>query len=289
MGPVVSSRYALLLLAGLPAASGCRCTEEEEPEVVPQVLVHRGDLVVIEERAAEFVEGRVLSSGRAGIEVELAGGGNKSRVAPGDVYPLPPNGPDPHPGELAICRGPREWFGCRLVGPIGSAELQVTDAHGEVARVVRGQVLRPSSVTKLNLERSFQRGLQFRRFVEEASRAGRPRAPASFELKPRAPVIALRGRGWYDAHVHELVPGGAYVEWNDSKVREMVRTENIVSPPPHQASTKAGDYVLLRPSSVAEPWRPARVEEVSDGALSVTSPGLDQERVSPRDVLPLAR
>src|SRR6187431_1646488 len=77
-------------------------------------LVSRGDHVVVEPRAAEFFEGRVLSIGKSELRIEPVGKHEGILVSVSDVYALPKDSPVVKPAQFAICRVEQRWLGCRV-------------------------------------------------------------------------------------------------------------------------------------------------------------------------------
>ncbi len=248
----------------------------------------RGETIVVEQSAAQFVAGRVI--GRQGDMVRIQGTkeGPSITVRIPEVYRLPGGKHPMHPGDLGICRldGAR-WVGCRVEAVNGN-ELGVAEPDGSTHRLPATAVLWPNELTALNLQHYFARGAERRRFLREAERAGPPRPPPDWRPHPRERILGARAGCWYSAKLRELGKERVYVVWQaDERVTELSRAD-LLPEPPYAFIPHRGSYVLARPSSPAEPWETVRVEAVLSPEHLVVA-GLDGERhqVTVGDVVPL--
>ena len=282
--PGHSHRLALALLA-------CASCHKREPEgaLAPAPSgPERGEMVVVEQHAAQFVAGRVIARQGDMLRVQGAGEGPSLAARVAEIYRLPGGEQKLRPGDLAICGLERErWVGCR-VESVSGAEFVVTDADGESHRLSRTNVLVPNELTALNLQRHFARAAVRNRFLREARQAGGPRAPADWRPRPHERLLAARAGRWYSAKLRELGKERVYVTWQaDERVTELSRAD-LVPQPPYDFAPHRGSYVLARPSSPADPWETVRVEAaLSTERLLVVNVNEERREVTLGDVVPL--
>jgi hypothetical protein len=274
-----------LLLLGAAVASCTRKGDPPAPERPPGPT--RGERVVVEARAADFFEGRVLSVSESRLRVEPAQGGDPISVTVADVYRLP-GAPivAPHRDQLLVCRVESAWIGCRVEAVEGE-RLRVSTLAGASATIPTNAVLLPTALTELNLRQRFARVAERRRFREGARAAGKPVAPPAFRVLPRARVIAERAGAWYGGVIHEIEDSDAYVRFDGTGLSERVPNERIVPEPPYPAAPARGDFALVRPLSPAEPWSPVRVVAVTAQDFKVADENGEERVVIARDLLPL--
>ncbi|MFC1641832.1 hypothetical protein ACFL5O_03960 [Myxococcota bacterium] len=248
----------------------------------------RGESVVVEKSAAQFVVGRVVARQGAMLELQGIGDGPAISVRSSDVYRLPGHGQALARDELGICgTDSHRWVGCR-VRSVAAEELVVVDSNGLQYRVKPAQVLVPSELTLLNLKHHFARGERRQRFVQDLARAGAPRAPPAWRARPGERVLALRGGHWYSARVHELGKKRIDVEWlANGRVTELPR-EELIPEPPYEFVPRRGVHCLTRPLSVAEAWEGVRIQTVvsTETVLVVRLNGQSRE-VAVHDLVPL--
>lgn len=250
--------------------------------------MQRGEHVVVEPRAAEFFEARVLSVGRGELRVEPVGGGEPRSVAPGDVYPLPVSPVAARKDQLLICRVRGHWMGCRVEAG-SERELRVRTLSSEsVVVVASGAALVPTPLTEMNLRQRFTRVRERKQFEDAVARAGEPLRPAGFRVLPRGRVVARRGPGWYSGVVHEVLDEGAYVTFEGDGLRERIADADIVPEPPYPAAPARGDFALVRPLSPVEAWSPVRILGVNAHDFKVQDVSTEERVVGLRDLLPLA-
>ncbi|HWA75030.1 MAG TPA: hypothetical protein VG937_21975 [Polyangiaceae bacterium] len=247
----------------------------------------RGDSVVVEPRAAEFFEGRVLSVNGERLRVEPLGGGEPLSVSRADVYPLSGAPSALSPGQFAICRNSATPSGCR-VEQVSNDRVHVTLLSQSKLSLAPSSVLSPSASTELNLRQAFARNTARLEFERDAARAALPVSPPGFLPALHARVLVHRAGGWYSGVVHELREKVAYVAFAPDSVREQVPRSELLPEPPYATQPTRGDFVLVRPDSPAEPWRTLRVLGTSERDFRVGAPGNDERVVSIRDLVPLA-
>jgi hypothetical protein len=265
----------------------CRPGGDSSPKSQAIRAPARGDHVVVEPRAAEFFEGRVLSVNGERLRVEPLGGGEPLSVSRADVYPLPALPSALSPGQFAICRDSASPSGCR-VEQVSSEGVSATLLSQHKVSLARSAVLAPSASTELNLKQAFARNAARLEFERDAARAAIPVSPPGFLPAPHARVLVHRAGGWYSGVVHELREKVAYVAFAPDSVREQVPRSELLPEPPYATQPTRGDFVLVRPASPAEPWRTLRVLGTSERDFRVGAPGNDERVVSIRDLVPLA-
>ncbi len=271
----------------LVLAPSCRREPAPAPVASSRAGVQRGDSVVFEVMAAEFREGRVLESDSGRLRIEPAEGGDSLWTASSDVYAFEGSAA-PRPGDFAICRsGSREWTSCRIRASEG-ARFEVELADARRLSLGREGVLAARPVTVLNIKRHFTRVAERRAFNESFSRAGEPRRPAGWVPGPHARVMARLEGEWYQAKIHEYDDEAPRVRLPlDARVTEL-RLRDLAPDLPYDTSAvKRGDFVLIRPSGPAEPFRAAEVRSLGDKEFRVADGDGNVRTVSARDVVPL--
>jgi hypothetical protein len=279
-------------LSGLAIAllAWTSCQEREPAGATPPAASgpERGETVLVEKSAAQFVAGRVIAREGDTLRVQGAGDGPSMAARVAEIYRLPGGEHEMHPGDLGICGLAQErWVGCR-VESVTAKELVVTGADGESHRLARVNVLVPNELTALNLQRHFARASARIRFLREAKQAGVARAPADWRPRPHERLLAARAGRWYSARLRELGRERVYVIWQaDERVTELPRAE-LLPEPPYAFTPHRGSYVLVRPSSPADPWETVRVEAVpSSERLMVVNVNEERREVALGDVVPL--
>lgn len=242
---------------------------------------------MVEARAAEFFEGRVLSIGKSQLRVEPAGKHEGVLVSSSDAYPLKASDAVAKVGQFAICRIGGGWTGCR-VEQVHADDLTVRTLEGDTAHLRRSDLVAASAVTELNLRRAFGKLSSRAEFARAAAHAGRPVAPAGHRITPRSRVVALRASGWYSGVVADVHDDGAHVLFAPDNVSEQIALADVVPEPPASAAPGRGDFALVRPPSPAEAWQVMRVIGPEDRAFKVVGADATPRLVPTRDVLPLA-
>jgi hypothetical protein len=271
------------------ALAWASCQRREPEGIAPpgEALPERGETVVVEKTAAQFVTGRVIARQGDTLRVQGAGDGPSIAARAAEVYRLPSRF-SAHPGDLAICGlGSDRWVGCRIES-VSTGQLVVTDVDEHGHRVSPADVLAPNELTGLNLQRYFARATERRRFLREAEQAGVPRPPAEWRPRPHERVLGARAGRWYSGKLREVGSERVYVVWQaDERVAELGRAE-LVPEPPYEFSPHRGSFVLARPLSPADPWERVRVEAVlSSERLQVVNVNEERRDLSVGDVIPL--
>jgi hypothetical protein len=289
------SEWKLSIAVSLALASAsCDTRRAAPPAAERPPSFARGERVVVEVRAAEFFEGRVLSITKNSLRVEPQNRGAPLSIATADAYKLSSSASALRVGQLAICRIERiervdaRWTGCRIQ-QLEGAELRAVSLDGSQHQLPRAAVLAASPTTELNLKQAFARARARDEFREGAERAGSPKASPGTRLLPRARVVARRGSAWYGGIVHELEKDGAQIEFSADGQREHLKSEDIVPEPPYPKLPERGDFALARPHSISEPWQTVRVIGSTDRQYRVSSVDGSESVVGARDLLPLVR
>ena len=275
----------LLALAGAFGCSRHRAQREETAPGGPK----RGDRIVIEQTAAEFFEARVLSAKGHTLEVQTTGGGEFRHVQASDAYLLPPAPHTFRVGDLAICSSrPAHWQPCRIESARGD-RLEAVGGNGAPLHVARSRVIAPTALTRLDLQRYFQQTHRRQAFSRAAAAAGHPAPPKGWRPRPHEHVLALRDFRWYSATIHEIDDDVLRVRWRaDSRISELPH-DAVVPAPPYKHEPRRGDFVLARPTSLAAPWRRAKVVSASADSIRISNIDGDHRSLRPADVVPLGR
>jgi len=218
--------------------------------------------VVVESAAADFFEARVLEVTADRVRVQVLASGDTRKVALGDVYRLDA-ARALAVGEPGICKLDKEWCACRVV-TVSKGELEVETADGDKSKISAAQVIAPTAVTVLNIERRFTRARERREFTAALRAAGRPRAPSGWKASPQEAVIARTDDGWYAATVFELGKTEHRVRWKGSGRISDVGVHDVVPLSHTTLAVKRGEFALARPLSPASPWQPVQLESVAD-------------------------
>lgn len=254
----------------------------------PIAALKRGDRVVVESRAAEFHEARVLATEREHLRLELLAKRESVSVAVGDVYRLPPPPAKPESNSYAICHVEEAWLGCKVLRSANDA-LSVLTLSGTTIELEPSALLLPSALTELNLRQAFSRADTRLRFLQEAERAGQPLAPSGFRPQAHSRVIVRRAGAWYSAVAQEVDHDAVYVTFADSAARDRVSADEVIPEPPWPNPPARGEFALVRPPAPAEPWPTLRVASVADREFHVAGPLGDERVVTHRDLVPLGR
>ncbi|HEY6559389.1 MAG TPA: hypothetical protein VI072_19020 [Polyangiaceae bacterium] len=247
----------------------------------------RGERVVVEQTAAVFFEGRVLSVDGERLRVQTSHAGETLQVASSDAYALSRVGREPRGSGFAICGvPPAEWQACQVVRKQG-ATVHVLDASGQPLSVPSNRVLSPTPVTELNLRRHFQRLGERKSFAQALERAGRPAAPQGWKPNLHERVLGRHEGAWFSAIVADVEDETAEVRWRaDDRVSELT-FEQLVPEPPYALPLKRGDFVLARPAQTNQAWAPVKVVAVSGPELETINVNGERRRIGTRDCVPL--
>jgi hypothetical protein len=279
----------LFVAASVAATLGSGCRRERAPAPAPAASenIKRGDVVVFEVTAAEFREGRVLEAASGRLRIEPAEGGDSLWTTSSDVYALD-DAREPARGDFAICSSaPRVWSSCR-VRSSDAVRFEVELPDERKLSLGAPAVLAARPVTVLNIKRHFERVAERRHFSESFGRAGEPKRPPSWVPGPHARVIARLEGKWYQAKIHEYDDEVPRVRLPlDERITEL-RLEDLAPDLPYDTTAvKRGDFVLIRPTGPAEPFRAAEVRSLGDKEFRVADRDGNVRTVSARDVVPL--
>jgi hypothetical protein len=264
----------------------CRSAGGDAANREQDATLARGDHVVVEPRAAEFFEGRVLSIGKSQLRIEPVGKHEGISVSISDVYPLNRPPINARQGQWAICHLGDVWLGCR-VERVREGSLEVQTVKGDPGLLPVNQVLAASPATELNLRRAFAKAATTAAFAKEAAMAGRPAAPAGFRVTRRARVVAYRAGGWFSGVVTDVREHAVHVSFAPDNVSEPIAASDIVPEPPASNAPSRGELALIRPPSPAEPWQVMRVVGLEHRDFKVAGADAQPRQVTARDVLPL--
>lgn len=254
-----------------------------------QGAIPRGAQIVVEQRAAEFLEGRVIGGAPEGkLRVQLGGVDETQLVSAADVYRLPPEPVHLSVGELAICEsGDAKWVACRLQSVSGAGTVEAVGPGGERLDARPGRILAPTPLTLLNLRRRFERESARGAFLQAARRAGSPTPPSGWRPSAQARVLARRGEDWHSAEVRELDGDTVHLVWSGGERVSEVARSALVPEPPTAQPIRAGSFVLIRPVSLQGAWERWKVVSSGEDSWVIVDADGVRRTVSARDVLPL--
>jgi hypothetical protein len=281
---MVEAAMLCLLLGISPIFWACRPGNNPPHQEPVASALKRGEHVVVEPRAAEFLEARVLSVDQTRLRLELIASRESISAATGDVYRLPASAAKLDANTFAICKLESAWVGCKVLHVNGDT-LSALTLMGATLELPRTNLLAATPLSELNLRQAFSRAETRLRFQTEAERAGQPVAPPGFRLQPHQRVIVRRAGAWYSAVVQEAKDEVVYVTFATSATHERVAPNDVVPEPPWPAQPARGDYVLVRPLGPAEPWPTLRVAGISEREFHVVDALGDERVVTHRDLL----
>jgi hypothetical protein len=274
-------------LAFVLATVAGACDEQgaaEAPVEPAPPAVKRGDRVVVERRAAEFVEARVLQVLDGRLKLQTVPDRVGVTVAAGDAYPIA--APRAEPSEIGVCRvGPAAWSGCKLQSTAG--ELRAALPDGSQRRIQAKDVVSVSELTRMNIQSRFGRAGARREFERAAERAGRPRSPKGWTPGGGERVVARRDTAWFSATVHEIEDDGVRVRFRADDGETKLDFLDVVPEPPHATKLERGAFALRRPASPAEAWVTVRVKSARRAGLVVEDANGDEHEETARELIPL--
>ncbi len=279
---------AVLAGAALIASASACNKREAAPKPTPAPAYQRGDRVVVEQAAATFFEGRVLSVEVGHLRVQAAGGNDPVSVATNDVYLLPPTPHELLANQLVVCVHDALWQPCRVRSSTATS-VGLTGSTGARFTLAAEQVLVPSPLTALNLKRYFARQETEQDFSRRAQRAGDPRPEPSWKPSLHERLLVKVGGDWFTGYVRELDQESAEVSLSSAQRSANVPHSALSAEPPSSFvnELKHGDFVLLRPDSLSDPWLRREVHMVNDNEIVLTDASGALRSASPREVVPL--
>jgi len=286
-----TSLLLLVLAVGTPA-----CSREKPSPPVPLDAqagttareFSAGDAVVVETARATFVEGVVLRTGKSRMTIETAG--ESKEVDPGNVYALP-NEPAALPeGAFAICRfGEHKWLGCRIERR-DSGRVSVVSEDGEKIDLEATALLKPSSMTELNLRQGFDQAAKRRAFVDGAKEAGRPVVPKGWSVRPGDRVLVQTSEGYRSAKVQRVRKGQVIVQVDGEgkDVRGVTKAE-VFPQPPQAFNASSSSYACLRPPTGEPVWPIVKIEGSADQKVTVSDASGRKWVVEASELTPLVK
>ncbi len=262
--------------------------------------VDRGARVVVEPQAGSFFEAQVtqVTPSAQGEELRVQPTrGESISLAAADVYLLAAE-PGAHQdaagqalpplaaGSLLICRSATGWGGCRVMAPAPEG-YAVELLDGYTATWGLKDVILPTPLTRLNLERRFRALDAQRHFLAEGKAAGHPRRRPGYTPAHRERVVARRGDDWHTAYVTRFFDDGSYrVSWGDGGRESDVPPDHLVPEPPYRVKFRRGAFALRRPVVPSLPWQLVRVAQARDELLVEDARG-EQRVATLHELIPL--
>ena len=87
----------------------------------------------------------------------------------------------------------------------------------------------------------------------------------------------------------EIEDDGVRVRWQADRRVAKLPAQHVVPAPPYEPPPRRGQYALLRPVSLAQPWEPVRVVGATGDLLVVKDSGGNQRSVQLRNLVPLGK
>lgn len=262
----------------------------ERQQVEPQGSeLGRGETVVVEVRAAEFVEAQVLSSVEGKVRVQTLPDGNQLLADRGDLYRPGDHLRKPEPHAFGICSwGERQWLACQIESVTG-ARLVAIDLEGVSKTLNVTQVLAPSAATRMTQQRLFTQSRARGKFEARARAAGHPLRPAHWNPRLGERVLARRGHDWEAAVIEGVNDAGVTVVWSGPGRAEPRRMRDVVPEPPYlqPGEFSVGDFALKEGEQGGARWVRVRVVAVAQGEVVVVDRDGEKSRVSAKELVPL--
>lgn len=248
----------------------------------------RGDRVVVEVRAGEFVEGTVTGINGVRARVQATEGGEVLEVDEGDALSVDASSRVRERGAYAVCgRGGARWAGCRVL-EAATDPVMVEFSDGERKPLPAASVLQPGELTRLNLERLFQRAAARAVFTRSIRAAGAPPIDANWRPRPSERLLIRHDAGWITGQVQELEQDGVYVRpVGDARPVRLAYTD--VRPlPPYPVAPWVGGFVLVRPEAEARAWETLRLVAFGEDETATLMDDRGERTTRPlRDLVPL--
>ncbi len=243
----------------------------------------RGDRVVVEPVAAEFFEARVLEIKDAVARVQVLPKKDMKLVATSDLYRVGTPAPDAVKGAFGICHvGESKWVGCRVESVSGD-HVEISTPSDQKHTIAATDLLAPTSVTELNLRRSFEKMSNRTAFEAELRKHRGPRAPKDYTPDAKSSVLVRIEGGWYAAKVFEIDREDLRVTWSTNGRVSDVERSDVVPMPPYPATFRHGDFVLVRPLEPAAAWQPGQIESVESDRAAVRDASGAERKVTTGD------
>lgn len=275
------------LVVGASATAGCKKPLESTADAGKDESLKRGDRVVVEVAAAQFIEGQVLDVVGNELQVQTSQSEETVVVAVPDAYGLPGRRGAYASGDLVVCSPePEQWHPCRVISVAASGVVAAT-GDGQQHRVEPSRVLVPSPVTKLNLERYFERAEQRAQFAAHVRAAGLPRPPPGWHPAPREPVLGYRQQGWYAATIEEIEDDALHLRWTADGRVTMLSYRYVIPEPPYVPGVVRKQLALARPPGGLGAWQPVRVVSVTGDGVVVVDVDGERRSLAQRDLVPL--
>ncbi|MBN2197013.1 MAG: hypothetical protein JW751_29685 [Polyangiaceae bacterium] len=267
--------------------AGCRRDRRVLPDKVrPDHL--RGDRVVVEVHAGEFVEGTVTANDGGRLRVQATVGGEILDLGEGDALRPGEGGTKISEGAYAVCGiGEARWVACRVVS-IDGDQAAIALAGDAPQRIPSRRVVVPGELTRLNIERHFGR-TEARAAYRQALRvAGPPPIDSAWRPRPEERLIVRRGEEWVSARVAELERERVLVRCVGEDRAVEFPYADVRPAPPYPVAPWTGGFVLVRPAAEARPWEAMRVASFAeDEAAVVVDEHGDRSTRALRDLVPL--
>ncbi len=268
-------------------AFACRDVSPEQVADVPGGTFERGDRVVVEQAAASFYVGRVLEKVGGDLKIQTESGGDPKKVTASDVYRLPAPTWVPTAPTYAICLDRDSWVACR-VSRVDESRVEATSPEGRSMELRPAELLQPTALTRLNIEKNFERVASRSAFSMGFSTAPTPRPPPRWRPAPRERVVVSTGRGWYTAKVVEYGDGQMRITTEAEKRGIWIANDRIIPDPPYKTAPRRGEYALARPAAPSQPWKAVLIDRVTVTDFATVDADGNRERMGAQSLVPLS-
>jgi hypothetical protein len=289
--PLRQCRHHLDWAAGfglaIVLALGCQRQHSDKLPSPGPNATQRGDRVIVEAAAGEFVEGTVLEVIEGMAKVQARDEGAHLTVSVGELYRLGTLQTWPPTTSLLVCHGPGErWSACR---PTSTTEPQAETDQGQQVTLGPTDWLPASELTTLGLKQRFAELDRRTAFVSQFQTATMVERPHAWKARGNQAVIARRGNDWYSARVHEVTRKVLHLSWDASGTVTEVSPDEVAPQSQHDRAFPSGALALARPASPAEPWRRVQVMRGDEREVTTLDDSGAERRVRTRDLLLLSR
>lgn len=285
----------VLVLTSLAWAPACSretssATAPDAQAPAPGPEFQAGDAVVVETARATFVEGTVRKPGKTRLTVDSSGDSARE-VDASNVYVIKSQPAEVPDGTLAICRvAERKWVGCKVERRDG-ARATVVDENGERSEIDTSAMLKPTSMTELNLRQSFDQAVKRKAFFDGAREAGRPVVPKGWVAGPGDRVLVQGSDGYRGGKVQKVKKKGQVIVLVDGEgkdARAFTRQE-LFPQAPQPFTPTAASYACLRPPSGEPIWPIVRIEGASERKVTVSDASGRKWVVESSELTPLVK
>lgn len=194
----------------------------------------------------------------------------------------------PKVGDFVIVKtSTGSWTGCEVKTADG-ALLGCEDYYGKTNNADVKSVIVPDAVTSADIKQSLAKAAKHRAFDAAAKAAGRPAVPKGWKPKVKDAVVVLfAGSSWYGGTVEKIDGEKVTIKWDSTVWKDpATKSTNELAPlPKGPATVKAGDFIIVPPTSVGFSWEHRKVQSVTKDTAEVVDKDDKKSNVNLKDVL----